>query len=393
MEINKTMYGQYGGTFLPELLMPVVHRVAEAFERVRNDDTFCRRLDGLLTDYAGRRTPLFLAKNLSERLGPKIYLKREDLCHTGSHKINNVLGQLLLAKTMGYSKVIAETGAGQHGVATATAAALLNLSCTIYMGEEDVARQSLNVYRMKLLGASVVPVSSGSRTLKDATNEAIRSWAACAEDTFYAIGSVVGPHPYPAMVTHFQSVIGTEAREQILDKEGRLPDVALACVGGGSNAAGLFTAFLDDPVALYGAEAGGEGLDTGRHGAALSRGTAGIFQGMRTLILQDDAGNIQPAHSVSAGLDYPGVGPLHAHLKDTGRAVYEAVTDKEAMEAYGLLARAEGIIPALESAHALALAARISHRFSAQDILLICLSGRGDKDTLRFQEEGGKDNA
>ena len=378
-------FGSFGGTYLPESLMPTVLRLKKAFQEVREDPSFLEELEGLLEKYSGRKTPLYLAKNLTEQVGgAKIYLKREDLNHTGSHKINNVLGQLLLAKRMGFTKVMAETGAGQHGVATATGAALFSMECTVFMGEEDVERQKLNVKRMKLLGATVVEVKSGSRTLKDATNEAIRYWSACADDTFYCIGSVVGPSPYPEMVQYFQSVIGRECKEQYLAEEGRHPQAIVACIGGGSNAAGIFDAYLDEEVDLFGAEAGGEGLETGRHGAALSEGRVGMFQGMKTFLLQDPNGNIRPAHSISAGLDYPGVGPLHAYLQDTGRASYEAITDQEAQEAYMALARAEGIIPAMESAHAISLGMKVAKRYARDEGIVVLLSGRGDKDVERF---------
>lgn len=393
MDTLKRTYGTYGGAFLPEVLVPAAGRIARAFGEARQDPGFCRELRALLREYVGRPTPLGEALNLSRHLGgPRIFLKREDLCHTGSHKLNNVLGQLCLARTMGMRRVIAETGAGQHGVATATGAALFGMECTVYMGARDVERQDLNVRRMELLGARVHPVTSGAQTLKDATNEAIRTWCACAEDTFYVIGSVVGPHPWPSMVAHFQSVIGTEAREQVREQTGALPAAAVACIGGGSNAAGLFGAFLEDPVELHGAEAGGRGLERGTHGAALTRGRPGIFQGMYTKLLQDRWGNILPAHSAAAGLDYPGVGPLHVHLQETGRAHYRAIRDQEAWEAFHLLARTEGIIPALESAHAIALAGQISDRFGPDDCLLVCLSGRGDKDIRRSGEEGGREH-
>lgn len=381
MEHKDGYYGQFGGTFLPESLMPAVLRIREAFGQVRKDPEFLRELGELNRTYTGRPTPLFQARNLGKQLGGvEIYLKREDLNHTGSHKINNVLGQLLLARRMGFRKVLAETGAGQHGVATATGAALMGMECTIFMGSRDMERQNLNVRRMELLGARVIPVTDGSRTLKDATSGAIRSWSANSRDTFYVIGSVVGPAPYPEMVQFFQSVIGREAREQILLETGRLPRGAVACVGGGSNAAGLFDAFLKDPVELYGAEAGGCGPEPGAHGAALTRGEPGVFQGMKTMLLQDAWGNILPADSVAAGLDYPGVGPLHAHLQETGRAVYRAVSDREAREAFRLLSRTEGIIPAMESAHGVALALQVAGQYRPGDILLVNLSGRGDKD-------------
>ena len=378
-------FGDFGGAYLPESLMPAVLRVKEAFYEAKEDASFKHQLDELQKKYNGRETPLYFAKNLSNEVGgAKIFLKREDLNHTGSHKINNVLGQLLLARRMGFKKVMAETGAGQHGVATATGAALFSMECTIFMGEEDVRRQELNVKRMKLLGATVVEVKSGSKTLKDATNEAIRHWSACAKDTFYCIGSVVGPEPYPEMVQHFQSVIGKECKRQYQEDQHRHPQAVVACVGGGSNAAGIFDAYLNEPVALYGAEAGGEGILSGRHGAALTQGRVGIIQGMRTYLLQDEHGNILPAHSISAGLDYPGVGPFHAYLKESGRAVYEPIEDEEAKSAFLMLSRLEGIIPALESAHAIALGMKVARRYDETSGIVILLSGRGDKDVERI---------
>jgi len=375
------MFGPYGGRFVPEMLITALDELVEESERILADPGYQKELDDLLRDYAGRPTPMTFARNLTERTGgAKIYLKREDLAHTGAHKINNVLGQALLAKYMGKTRVIAETGAGQHGVASATAAALLGLECEIYMGAEDVRRQALNVFRMELLGSKCIPVESGSRTLKDAINEAMRDWVTNVENTYYMIGSVMGPHPYPQMVRNFQRVIGLEAREQMLCVEGRLPDAAIACVGGGSNAIGLFHPFVEDEeVALIGVEPGGEGLQ-GKHGATINAGVPGIFHGKRTLVLSDDDGQIMEAHSISAGLDYPGVGPEHAHLKEIGRASYAVIDDEEALEAFQLLSRTEGIIPALESSHAVAHAIKVAKTMNPDQIVLINLSGRGDKD-------------
>jgi tryptophan synthase beta chain len=365
--------------------------VEEAFREAMSDSAFLTEWKELLQNYSGRPTPLTLAARLSEHAGgAKIWLKREDLNHTGAHKINNALGQALLAKRMGKKRVIAETGAGQHGVASATAAALLGLECEVYMGEEDIRRQKLNVFRMELLGARVVPVHTGTRTLKDATNAALRAWTEQAEEAFYLLGSAVGPHPYPLMVKMFQRVIGDEARAQLLKQEGRLPDDVVACVGGGSNAIGMFAAFLDDPgVRLHGVEAAGEGLDTGRHAASVARGRPGILHGMHSLFLQDEHGLVLPAHSISAGLDYPGVGPEHAFLHEAGRVRYTAVTDEEALEAVKILCRLEGILPALESAHALAEAVRLAGERSKDGIVLVCLSGRGDKDVETIRESLG----
>ncbi len=378
---ERGMFGPYGGRFVPEMLISALDELVEESARILADPGYRKELDDLLRDYAGRPTPLTFAKRLTELTGgAKIYLKREDLAHTGAHKINNVLGQALLAKYMGKTRVIAETGAGQHGVASATAAALLGLECEVYMGAEDVRRQALNVFRMELLGAKCIPVESGSRTLKDAINEALRDWVTNVENTYYLIGSVMGPHPYPVMVRDFQRVIGVEAREQMLRVEGRLPDVAIACVGGGSNAIGLFHPFVEDEeVALIGVEPGGEGLQ-GKHGATLNAGVPGIFHGKRTLVLSDDDGQIMEAHSISAGLDYPGVGPEHAHLKEIGRASYAVINDDEALEAFQLLSRTEGIIPALESSHAVAHAIKVAKTMGEDEIVLINLSGRGDKD-------------
>jgi len=389
-------FGQFGGKFVPETLMNAVATLEVAFEEARRDPAFVNELNSLLSEYAGRPTPLTYAERLTEALGgARIYLKREDLNHTGAHKLNNALGQALLAKRMGKQSIIAETGAGQHGVASATVAAKLGLSCKVFMGEEDIRRQSLNVFRMKLLGAEVIPAVSGSRTLKDATNEAIRHWVTHVEETFYVIGSVVGPHPYPYIVREFQKIIGEETRSQILQMLGRLPDEVIACVGGGSNAIGMFYPFIqDDTVALRGVEAAGHGVDTDKHAATLSLGRPGVIHGSLTYLLQDEHGQVQEAHSISAGLDYPGVGPEHSYLKDNGRVTYTSVTDNEALDAVQLLCRTEGIIPALESAHAIAEAVKRAPKMSSDQILVICLSGRGDKDVLTIQDalqgpEGG----
>lgn len=374
-------YGEFGGQFVAESLMNTLDEVDQAFHEAVADPSFLKELDYYLKDYVGRETPLYFAERLTEKYGPKIYLKREDLNHTGAHKINNVIGQILLAKRMGKTKVIAETGAGQHGVATATGAALFDMECTVYMGEEDIKRQSLNVMRMEMLGAKVESVTSGSRTLKDATNEAIRTWAKTAEDTFYVLGSAVGPAPYPEIVKYFQSVISKEAKKQIMEKEGRLPDVVMACVGGGSNSIGMFADFIDDrDVRLIGVEAAGLGIETGKHASAMALGKPGTLHGMRSYLLQDDDGNIQLAHSISAGLDYPGVGPEHCYLKDSRRAEYVSITDDEAMSALLELCKLEGIIPAIESAHALAHLLKIAPSMKKEDIVIMCLSGRGDKD-------------
>lgn len=348
---KKSYYGAFGGQYVAESLMNTLKELDDAFEKYTKDEEFLKEVDYYLKQYVGRETPLYFASRLSEAYGTKIYLKREDLNHTGAHKINNVIGQILLAKRMGKTKVIAETGAGQHGVATATGAALFNMECTVYMGAEDMKRQSLNVMRMEMLGAKVVPVTSGSNTLKDATNEAIRTWAKTAEDTFYVIGSAVGPYPYPKMVKYFQSVISKEAKKQILEQEGRLPDVVMACVGGGSNSIGMFADFIEEKdVKLIGVEAAGKGIETGEHASAMALGEPGVLHGMRSYLLQDEDGNVQLAHSISAGLDYPGVGPEHAYLKDSGRAEYVAIKDDEAMDALMELCKLEGIIPAIESA-------------------------------------------
>jgi tryptophan synthase beta chain len=372
----------YGGRFAPEALMAALDELTVAYQRARTDPAFTAELDGLLKNYAGRPTLLTQAKRFGQQAGgATVLLKREDLTHTGSHKINNVLGQVLLAQRMGKTRVIAETGAGQHGVATATAAALLGLDCVVYMGEEDTHRQALNVSRMRMLGAEVIPVTAGTRTLKDAMNEAFRDWVGTVGHTHYCIGSVGGPHPFPMMVRDFQRVIGVEAREQVLRQEGRLPDVVVACVGGGSNAIGIFHAFVpDQSVRLVGCEAGGDGLDTGRHAATLTGGSPGVLHGMRTFVLQDDEGQTRGTHSISAGLDYPGVGPEHVWLMETGRASYRAVTDAEAMNAFSVLCRTEGIIPAIESAHALAGALDVGRELGPDGLILVNLSGRGDKD-------------
>ena len=378
---SKAYDREYDGQFVAESLQNTLKEVEEAFEEAIRDPEFMNRYHYYLKQYVGRETPLYFAERLSEKYGTKIYLKREDLNHTGAHKINNVLGQILLAKRMGKTKVIAETGAGQHGVATATGAALFDMECTVYMGKEDVERQALNVMRMEMLGAKVVPVESGSNTLKDATNEAIRTWAKTAEDTFYIIGSAVGPHPYPKMVKEFQRIISIEAKRQHMEAEGRLPDVVMACVGGGSNCIGMFAEFIDEPgVELIGVEAAGKGVDTTEHAASISKGRVGILHGSKSYLLQDDDGNITLAHSISAGLDYPGIGPEHAYLHDTGRAKYVPITDVEAMDALMELTRIEGIIPAIESAHAVAYALKKAKEMTKDQSMIICLSGRGDKD-------------
>ncbi len=377
-------FGAYGGRFVAETLMPLVLDLERAYEAVKADPSFQAELDGLLKNYVGRESPLYFAERLTENLkGAKIYLKREDLNHTGAHKINNCLGQILLARRMGKTRIIAETGAGQHGVATATVAARFGLPCVVYMGEVDIERQMPNVFRMKLLGAEVRAVKSGSRTLKDAMNEALRDWVANVRDTFYIIGSAAGPHPYPAMVRDFQKVIGNETRAQMLEREGRLPDLVTACVGGGSNAIGMFHPFLDDTdVEIHGVEAAGEGVDTPRHAATLSKGSPGVLHGARSYLLQDRDGQIIEAHSISAGLDYPGVGPEHSWLKDQGRVKYFSITDKEALKAFVALSKLEGIIPALESAHAVAHIMRIAPQMAKDKLIAICLSGRGDKDVF-----------
>ncbi len=375
-------YGDFGGKFIPETLMPALDELEDEYRAARADQGFGARLEELSKTYAGRPTPLYLARTLTEKAGgTKIYLKREDLAHTGAHKINNVLGQGLLAERMGKKRIIAETGAGQHGVASATICAMLGLECIVYMGEKDVERQALNVFRMKLLGAEVVSVKSGSRTLKDAINEAIRDWVTNVRTTHYLLGSVVGPHPYPMLVRDFQSVIGREAREQMLEAEGGLPDYAVACVGGGSNAMGMFHPFIgDEEVRLVGVEAAGEGIESGKHASSLGHGRPGVLHGSNSYLLQDQNGQVLEAHSISAGLDYPGVGPEHSHLKSTGRATYVSVTDDEALEGFKLLSESEGIIPALESAHAVYYGVELARTLSRDEIVLVNLSGRGDKD-------------
>ncbi len=375
-------FEEFGGRYVPETLMPALEELNIEYCRIKKDKKFQQELNLYLRDYVGRPTPLYLAQGLTAILeGPKIYLKREDLTHTGAHKINNTLGQALLAQKMGKRRVIAETGAGQHGVATATAAAMFDLECDVYMGEEDMERQSLNVFRMRLLGARVIPVSTGSKTLKDATNEALRDWVSNVESTYYIIGSVVGPHPYPEMVRDFQSVIGIETRKQVLELEGRLPELLVACVGGGSNAMGLFYPFIKDvEVEMIGIEAAGLGLDTESHAATLTKGRPGVLHGSMSYLLQDDYGQISPVHSISAGLDYPGVGPEHAFLKKSGRVLYEAVSDNEALDAFCLLSEKEGIIPALESAHAVAYLLKNKEGLKDKSLIIVNLSGRGDKD-------------
>jgi tryptophan synthase beta chain len=374
-------FGPYGGRYVPETLVAALDALATMYDALRADPAFRAEVDEMLRNFAGRPTPLTPAPRLSEAARCRVLLKREDLAHTGAHKINNTIGQVLVARRMGKHRIIAETGAGQHGVATATACARFGLECVVYMGAEDMARQALNVYRMRLLGATVVPVESGTRTLKDATNEALRDWVTNVHTTHYVIGSVVGPDPYPRMVRDFQSVIGTEARAQVLAAARRLPDEVVACVGGGSNAIGIFAAFLEDAgVRLVGVEAAGEGLETSRHAASLSRGTPGVLHGSLSYLLQDADGQVRPAHSVSAGLDYPGVGPEHAYLKDTGRAEYVAVTDAEALEGFGTLARLEGIVPALETAHAVAWVLASARTRRGDEVVVLNVSGRGDKD-------------
>ncbi len=386
-------FGPFGGRYVPETLMSALYQLEQDYRRLSGDASFQRELQYYLANYSGRPTPLYFAKRLTEALGgAKIYLKREDLNHTGAHKINNTLGQGLLAVRTGKKRVIAETGAGQHGVATATVAALFGLECTVFMGEEDMKRQALNVFRMRMLGAEVVPATSGTRTLKDATNEAIRHWVEHVEDTYYIIGSVVGPHPYPMMVRDFQRVIGDETKSQCLELEGRLPDVVIACVGGGSNAMGMFYPFLEDTsVRLVGTEAAGHGITTEKHAASIAKGRPGVLHGSLTYLLQDEYGQVTPAHSISAGLDYPGIGPEHAWLHDSGRATYVPITDDEALEAFSTLTRLEGIIPALESAHAVAEAIKEAPRMSKDQVIVVCLSGRGDKDVDQLaQRTGGK---
>ncbi len=385
---DPSRFGVYGGRFVPETLMAALEELEHAFRTIVPKEEFQDEMRYYLHEYAGRKTPLTFCRNVSRDFGCRVYLKREDLLHSGAHKLNNALGQALLARFMGKRRLIAETGAGQHGVATAIAGAVLGMQVVVYMGDEDIERQALNVVRMKMLGAQVTPVSSGSRTLKDAINEALRDWVANVETTHYLIGSVVGPHPFPTMVRDFQTVIGNETREQIMEKEGRLPDAIVACVGGGSNAIGIFTPFLNEKTRLYGAEAGGEGPE-GRHGATLCRGRPGVLHGAYSYLIQDAFGQILESHSVSAGLDYPGVGPEHSYLRDCGRVSYHPVTDREALDAFFYLSRTEGIIPALESAHAVSLAERVASGLAKDDILVINLSGRGDKDVAQVAALAG----
>ena len=391
--MSKGRYGVHGGQYIPETLMNEIIRLEESYEYYKKDPEFQRELTDLLNNYAGRPSLLYYAKKMTEDLGgAKIYIKREDLNHTGSHKINNVLGQVLLAKKMGKTRVIAETGAGQHGVATATAAALLGLECEIFMGKEDTIRQALNVYRMELLGAKVHPVTTGTMTLKDAVNETMREWTNRVQDTLYVLGSVMGPHPFPMIVRDFQSVIGREAKKQILEREGKLPSAVVACVGGGSNAMGMFYDFIPEAgVRLIGCEAAGKGIHTKEHAATITKGTPGVFHGMKSYFCQDEYGQIAPVYSISAGLDYPGIGPEHAHLHDIGRAEYVPVTDEEAVSAFEYLAKTEGIICAIESAHAVAHVRKIAPDMKQEDIVIICLSGRGDKDVAAIARYRGVD--
>ncbi len=380
-------YGEFGGQYVPESLMPALNELENAYNEAVDDPKFWEEYDYYMKEYVGRENPLYYAPKLSEKYGAKIYLKREDLNHTGAHKINNVIGQILLAKRMGKKKVIAETGAGQHGVATATGAALFDMKCKVFMGTEDIRRQKLNVLRMEMLGSKVVPVTSGSNTLKDATNEAMRAWSKEAEDTFYVLGSALGPHPYPEIAKKFQSIISKEAKKQILEKEGRLPKAVVACCGGGSNSIGMFSEFIDEPdVKLYGIEAAGKGIETGEHAAAMAEKRVGVLHGMRSYLLQDSVGNVKLAYSISAGLDYPGIGPEHAYLESIGRVNYASVNDTEAMESLLELCRLEGIIPAIESAHALAYLPKLCKDMTKEDIVIVCLSGRGDKDVNTIAE-------
>lgn len=390
--MSNTKFGEFGGQYIPEILMGEIKKIESAYEHYKNDEAFKRELNDLLNKYANRPSLLYFAKNMTEDLGgAQIYFKREDLNHTGSHKINNVLGQVLLAKYMGKKRVIAETGAGQHGVATATAAALLGLKCEIFMGLEDTVRQSLNVYRMELLGAKVHAVTFGTQTLKDAVNEAMTEWAKRTEDTMYVLGSVMGPHPFPTIVRDFQSVISAEAREQILSETGKLPSVVMACVGGGSNAMGMFYNFINDKdVKLIGCEAAGHGVETEKHAATITKGSVGIFHGMKSIFCQDEHGQIAPVYSISAGLDYPGIGPEHAYLHSIGRANYVPVTDDEAVEAFEYLSKVEGIIPAIESAHAVAYAKKLAPTMKKDEIMIVCLSGRGDKDVAAIAKYRGR---
>ena len=384
-------FGKFGGKYVIETLMPALRELETLYEEAQKDPKFNEDLNYYLKHYVGRPTSLYYAEQLTEYLGgAKIYLKREDLTHTGAHKINNTIGSALLTQRMGKKRVIAETGAGQHGVATATAASLFGLECDVFMGEEDMKRQALNVFRMKLLGANVIPVTSGTRTLKDATSEAIRNWITTVESTHYIIGSVVGPHPYPMIVRDFQKIIGEESAQQVMDMEGRLPDVCVACVGGGSNSMGLFYPFIkNEQVRLVGVEAAGHGIETDKHGASLNKGSAGVLHGMKSYLLHDEDGQVAEAHSISAGLDYPGVGCEHSYLKDSGRATYETITDEEALEGFKLLSSKEGIIPALESSHAIAHIAKLAPEMKKEEIILVCLSGRGDKDVNQVADRMG----
>jgi len=385
--MTQDRFGTFGGRYVPETLIPALDELELAYDSAAADPTFQKEIADLLRDYVGRPSPLSDAPRLSARVGARVLLKREDLNHTGAHKINNTIGQVLLARRMGKERIIAETGAGQHGVATATICARFGMACVVYMGEEDMRRQQLNVYRMRLMGAEVVPVTSGTRTLKDATTEAIRDWVATVTNSHYVIGSVVGPAPYPRMVRDFQAIIGRECREQVMAREQRLPKTVVACVGGGSNAIGIFYGFLQDAsVELVGVEAAGEGLDTERHSASLAKGTPGVLHGSLSYLLQDASGQVHPAHSISAGLDYPGVGPEHSHLKSTGRATYVSVTDAQALDGFATLAKLEGIIPALESAHAVSWVTSQRGRWASDEIVVICVSGRGDKDVAQVME-------
>ena len=390
---SKGRFGKYGGQYVPETLMNAVNELEEAYNYYKDDPEFNKELTDLLNNYVGRPSLLYYAEKMTKDLGgAKIYLKREDLNHTGSHKLNNAMGQVLLAKKMGKTRVIAETGAGQHGVATATAAALMGMECEVFMGKEDCQRQALNVFRMELLGAKVHPVTSGTMTLKDAVNETMKEWTNRIDDTHYVLGSVMGPHPFPTIVRDFQAIISKEIKEQLMEKEGKLPDAVIACVGGGSNAIGMFADFIDEPsVKLYGAEAAGDGVDTERHAASITKGTVGVLHGMKSLFLQDNGGNIMPVYSISAGLDYPGIGPEHAYMAKTGRAEYYPITDKEAVDSFVYLSRMEGIIPAIESSHAIALARKIAPTMKKDEILVVCLSGRGDKDVYSVAKYLGKD--
>ena len=391
--MQKGRFGDFGGQYIPETLMNTIHELEAAYTHYKNDSDFQAELGNLLDNYAGRPSLLYYAEGLTKQAGgAKIYLKREDLNHTGSHKINNVLGQALLAKKMGKTRIIAETGAGQHGVASATAAALLGLECEVFMGKEDTERQALNVYRMRLLGATVHEVTSGTMTLKDAVNETMREWSKRVSDTHYVLGSVMGPHPFPTMVRDFQSIIGREIKAQMLAAEGKLPDAVVACVGGGSNAMGAFYDFIDDKsVRLVGCEAAGHGVDTDKHAATISKGTTGVFHGMKSIFCQDEFGQIAPVYSISAGLDYPGIGPEHAHLHISGRAEYVSVTDNEAVDAFELLSKKEGIIPAIESAHAISYAVKLAAEMGRDKCIAVCLSGRGDKDVAAIARYRGED--